>query len=100
MRFGTYPYIARFTVSSYPAENVSWQTEAVEHEFPYTDHSSYDEQREKALAKYEEVKNGNPDRIVTLSRVAIMDLEEGDITPTTLRKSNDPTYIYEGFAGI
>jgi len=87
-----------FTVSSYPdSDSVDWEQERIEHEFPYFDMETYHEQREKALAKYNELKDA-PKRIVTLTRLSFVDLEEGDFSPTLLRKSDDPDYEYDGFA--
>ena len=68
-------------------------------EYPYRDHSSYDAQREAALALYDKLAKTSPNH-VTLTRLAIRDLCEGDYAPTLLRDSDKPEYIYDGFAGI
>lgn|ERR1043166_4854031 len=87
-------------VSHYPNEDNPMAITAFVWDFPYWNEADYEEQRERALIKYEEVKDTNPNKITTLSRLAIQDVEAGDPTPTLLRKSNEPDYSYEGFSGI
>lgn len=86
-----------FTVSSYPVGKVEWNHERIEMEFPYTDKESYREQRQNALKLYEEIKD-TPDRVVSLTRLSFLDMDEGDYAPTLLRTSEDPDYEYDGFA--
>jgi len=89
-----------FTLSSYPdSDTVEWEQEGIVMEFPYFDMASYQEQREKALSMYDALKDKDG-RIVTLTRLSFLDLEEGDYSPTLLRKSDDPDYVYDGFAEV
>jgi hypothetical protein len=70
-------------------------------EFPYWDKETWKEQREKAIARYEEKAASPENGAVTLTRLSLADLEEGDYAPTLLRDSSDPDYAdYEGFPEI
>lgn len=66
-------------------------------EFPYWDRETWKEQREKAIACYEEKAASPENGTVTLVRLSTVDLQEGDYAPTLLRNSADPSYVYEGF---
>jgi hypothetical protein len=66
-------------------------------EFPYWDRETWKEQREKALACYMEKAASLENGTVVLCRLSTLDLEEGDYSPTLLRDSSKPDYVYEGF---
>jgi hypothetical protein len=76
-----------------------WVGSRLAQEFPYRDHCAFDAQRELALALYARLAKSSAQN-VTLTRLAIMDLCEGDYAPTLLRDSSKPEYIYDGFSGI
>ena len=87
----TYEIHANFTVESAAGYLMT---------FPYWDRATWKEQREKAIARYEEKASSPENGTVTLTRLSLADLEEGDYAPTLLRDSSRPDYIYEGFPEV
>lgn len=90
---------AYFKVSVYPALRVCWEEERIEQEYPYWNKETHDEQKEKALARYELECQTSEARglVVSLCRLSTVDLEEGEMAPTQLRRSDKPEYSYDGF---